>query len=207
MSESKTQSQVPQSLEPKAGRVPVPLWAVTLVGIFTFVGIARLVDHGGAFDPNVYGSFSDFAQVDRKHPKAPEPWWRPIGRKVYSANCASCHQANGGGTPGLFPPLAASDWVLAEGTDRLQRILFNGMIGPVKVSGAEYNGNMPAWNALSDQEIAAVISYIRNQWGNKGSEVTPEEIAAIRKKYSGRDQWKADDLMAIPLTQPAAKSP
>lgn len=201
MSESKSNSEVQQPREPKAGRFPTPLWAVTLVGLFTFVGIARLVDHGGAFDPNVYGSYKNFTKVSEVHPPPNIPIEIINGKKVFSKNCAACHQASGQGLVPLFPPLAGSDWVDVEGHSRLIRIVLHGLQGPIKVSGKDYNNNMVPWkDSLSDEEIANVLSYIRNDWGNKGSLVKPEEVKEIRAKESGKSsQWTEAELLAIPL--------
>ena len=201
MSESKSNSPSEQRREPKAGRVPVPLWAVTLVGLFTFVGIARLVDSGGAFDPNVYGPFKDLAKVQIAHPPPNIPPIIIEGKKLFAKNCAACHQANGQGSPPLFPPVAGSDWVNVEGHGRLIRIVLHGLQGPITVNGKEYNNNMLAWkDMMNDQEVAAVVSYIRNDWGNKGTLVTPEEVKEIRAKESGKsEQWTAAELLAIPL--------
>ena len=172
MSESQSNLKVSQSLEPKAGRMPVPLWAVTLVGLFTFVGIARLVNSGGAFDPNIYARYSDFKEVDDQHPKAPEPSWRPIGRKVYGANCAACHQANGKGA-GPIKPLDGSPVVLDADKNKQIHAVLNG----------QNNGAMPAWKQLSDTDIAAVISYTKNNWSNKtGQLVQPADVLAQRGK-------------------------
>ncbi len=201
MSDSKTNSEVQQSREPKVGHIPTPLWAVTLLGLFAFVGISRLVDSGGAFDPNVYGSYQDFAKVEIAHPPANIPPELIKGKQVFGKNCAACHQASGQGLAPLFPPLAGSDWVNADGHARIIRIVLNGLQGPIKVSGKDYNNNMVPWkDSLKDDEIANVLSYVRNTWGNKGSLVTPEEVKAIRAKEAGKsEQWTAADLLAIPL--------
>jgi mono/diheme cytochrome c family protein len=201
MSESKSISPNPQGREPKAGEAPLPLWAVTLVGVFAFVGIARLVETAGGFDPNVNGPYTDLAKVQTVHPPPNIPAIVIEGKKLFAKNCASCHQANGLGLPPLFPPVAGSDWVTVEGSGRLVRIVLHGLQGPITVNGKEYNNNMIAWkDSMSDQEVAAVVSYIRNDWGNKGSLVSAEEVKEIRAKESGRtEQWTAAELLAIPL--------
>ena len=111
------------------------------------------------------------------------------GSVVYAGNCASCHQANGMGLAGVFPPLADSRWVL-EDDERLVQILLHGVQGEMVVRGETYNGVMPAFPQLSDAELAAVLTYIRKSWGNAGSPVTAEQIAAGRERFPGRGAWQ-----------------
>jgi mono/diheme cytochrome c family protein len=116
------------------------------------------------------------------------------GSQLYSARCATCHQANGQGVTGVFPPLDGTDWVTGD-KGRLIRILLHGMVGEMEVKGEVYNGNMPAWSMLSDAEIAAVTTHERQSWGNDASEITAEEVAAVREATQGRSQpWTAEEL-------------
>lgn len=105
------------------------------------------------------------------------------GKKVYSANCFMCHGANGEGVPGVFPPLAKSDYLkkLADGSNReaLIAIPLNGLSGPINVNGTEYNGVMPPL-AMLDPEVAAVLTYITNSFGNTAKTVTPDEVKRAR---------------------------
>jgi len=119
-----------------------------------------------------------------------------LGGRVYN-NCVACHQRDGQGVAGQFPPLAGSGWV--EGDPRLlARILLQGMQGPVEVLGEQYNGQMPGWAHLSDQQIAAVLTYTRQSWDNYASEVSPELIASVRQEVGPRrEAWTADELKAL----------
>lgn len=111
----------------------------------------------------------------------PAPGGAGAGAQVYSTNCAGCHGANGQGQPGVFPPLAGSEIVNGDPKKVIQ-IVANGLTGNVTVKGQSYSGQMPAWKGqLSNQQIADVITYIRNAWGNKGSAVTPADVAAAAK--------------------------
>lgn len=102
------------------------------------------------------------------------------GEKVYTTNCSSCHQANGKGQPGVFPPLAGNAVVTGPAT-AVVAIVKNGKSGPITVSGTKYNGQMPAWKGtLSDSDIASVVTYIRSAWGNKGSAVTAAQVTAVK---------------------------
>ncbi len=107
------------------------------------------------------------------------------GAQVFTGKCAACHQASGLGLPGVFPPLAASDWV--TGSDkRLVQILLHGIQGPIAVAGTTYNGLMPPWKMLSDAEIAAVATYIRGAFGNGAAAVTADLVASERVATASR---------------------
>lgn len=117
------------------------------------------------------------------------------GRRIYNNRCQACHQADGQGIAGQFPPLVESEWVTGD-KGRLIRILLHGMEGPMEVLGEEYNGVMPGWQRqLDDAEIAAVLTHIRGEWGNSAAEITAEQVAALRESESGRtNAWSADEL-------------
>ncbi|HEX7021545.1 MAG TPA: cytochrome c [Trueperaceae bacterium] len=102
------------------------------------------------------------------------------GEDFFNQNCAACHQATGQGIPGAFPPLAGHvpDLLSAEGGhDYVVRVLLYGLQGPITVNGKTYNGAMPAWGHLTDDQIAAVLGYVATAWGNK--EKLPEDFQAI----------------------------
>lgn len=101
------------------------------------------------------------------------------GQVAYAANCAACHQANGNGLPGAFPPLAQSDFLLADKT-RAIRIVLEGLSGPIVVNGAAYDGVMPAQYHLGDDTIADILTYVMGAWSNQGPEVTAADVAEIR---------------------------
>jgi nitrite reductase (NO-forming) len=101
-----------------------------------------------------------------------------LGEVVYTANCAACHQSAGIGVAQAFPPLAKSDFLNADKA-RAIKVVTGGLQGRVTVNGHEFNGVMPAWN-LSDEDIANVLTYVYNNWGNAGLEVTPDEVKKNR---------------------------
>jgi mono/diheme cytochrome c family protein len=102
------------------------------------------------------------------------------GATIYNANCASCHQMNGKGSAGSFPPLAGNSTVTGP-ADKVIHIVKNGLTGSIKVNGTTYNGMMPAWkSSLSNADIAAVITYIRSSWGNHASAVTEKQVLATK---------------------------
>ena len=103
------------------------------------------------------------------------------GEKIYATYCGPCHQRNGKGAVGRFPPLAESSWVSGN-TTRLIAVVLKGLQGNIEVNGTGYNGVMPQQNFLTDGETAEVLTYIRQNFGNKGSAVTTEEVKALRNK-------------------------
>lgn len=117
------------------------------------------------------------------------------GKEIYSTRCQTCHQANGQGVPGVFPPLDGSEWVVGD-KGRLIRIILNGVTGEIEVNGQTYSGSMPPWGTfLNDEEVAQLSTFIRSSWSNDTTAVAPDEVAAVRKATEDRKQpWKADEL-------------
>jgi mono/diheme cytochrome c family protein len=103
------------------------------------------------------------------------------GKKVYEATCLACHQANGGGVPDLNPPLKKTKWVLGDKTT-LIKVVLNGMDEEVEINGKYYENTMPPQSTLKDEQIADVLTYIRNSFGNKADAVTPEDVKKARAK-------------------------
>lgn len=103
------------------------------------------------------------------------------GKTTYESQCASCHMPQGEGIPGVFPPLAKSDFL--KDKNRLVKSVLLGMRGPVTVNGTEYNGEMPPVK-LTDQEASDILNYIRNSWGNKAAPILPAEIKPALKAES-----------------------
>jgi nitrite reductase (NO-forming) len=102
------------------------------------------------------------------------------GEALYTNYCSFCHQPTGVGIANAFPPLAKSDYLMAD-TKRAIDIVKNGKQGEITVNGQKYNGVMPP-QALTDEQVADVLNYVRNTWGNKGKIVTLEEVKAVAKK-------------------------
>ncbi|KAF1716234.1 nitrite reductase, copper-containing [Pseudoxanthomonas yeongjuensis] len=102
------------------------------------------------------------------------------GKELFNGTCATCHQPNGEGMPGVFPPLAKSDYIAAD-RKRLTSVMLHGLQGPVTVNGKEYNSIMPPMSQLTDDEVAQLATYVLNSWGNPGGHVTKAEAAEARK--------------------------
>ena len=102
------------------------------------------------------------------------------GEQVYQVNCVACHMDNGEGVPGAFPPLAKSDFLMTDDKKGIIQML-HGASGEITVNGVKYTGGvMPPQTHLSDDEIADVLNYIRNSWGNKAKRITPAQVKAQR---------------------------
>ena len=204
MSDSKKKtngSALKENAEPSVKSERSPVWVFVLAGVLMFLGMGFLAEQAGGFHKDVYEPFYSYDVVKRSQfkPGGDSPIER--GKKVYEGKgCIACHQGSGMGLPGQFPPLAGSDWVKAEGHERLVRLVLHGVAGPITVSGQAFNGAMPPWKGtLTDKEIADVVSYIRNAWGNKGSTVTEAQVKAISDKEGARSTaWSPDELMAMP---------
>jgi len=126
------------------------------------------------------------------------------GQTVYMQVCFACHQPTGLGLPGMFPPLAGSDWVAAKNPDRMIRMVLHGLTGPVTINGKPFATPAPLMPpqgaALSDTQIADVLTYVRDAYGNKASAVTPEQVAAIREAEKTRTaMWTEAELQKIPV--------
>jgi len=123
------------------------------------------------------------------------------GEAICASNCIACHQANGQGLSGAFPPLAGSEWVTGS-ADRPIAVVLHGLQGPITVAGKKYNGVMMAGGtagAMDDQQIADVLSYVRSSWGNTASAVTAADVARVRAAYASRTSaWTAAELQALP---------
>ena len=103
------------------------------------------------------------------------------GKKVYGTYCISCHQADGGGVPGLNPPLQKTSWVLGSKT-KLITVILKGMNTHEEIEGEEYTNVMAPYNFLKDQEISDLLTYVRNSFGNKATAVTVGDVKLVRAK-------------------------
>jgi cytochrome c oxidase cbb3-type subunit 2 len=122
------------------------------------------------------------------------------GRAVYGSLCGLCHGNDGLGKPGQVPPLAGSEWVNSKEVQRLARISLAGLNGQIQAEGKDWNLSMPAMGAaLSDADLAAVLSFIRQSWGNQAGAVTADDVTAVRAAIGARPQpMTSDQLKSIP---------
>ena len=101
------------------------------------------------------------------------------GRLLFAGTCSTCHQPNGEGLPGVFPPLAKSDFIAAE-PKRVANIMLHGLHGKVTVNGKDYDSVMPPMSQLTDDEVANIGTYVLNSWGNPGGEITRDDAKKAR---------------------------
>ena len=194
-------SNLPQELEPTAGSARAPVWLFVLVAMLAFWGMGFLDNHGGGFNAQVYRPYKSPKELEDDQPRSGNDAFRK-GQKVFETYCQVCHQSTGLGAPGQFPPLAGSEWVLAKEPGRVIRIVLNGLQGPVTVKDLAFDSaSMIPWrDQLSDDEIAAVLTFIRSnkEWGNEALPVTAEQVKAVREKTSSRSaQWFVVDLLKV----------
>lgn len=203
---SQDNQKTEKASSPSIGRMAVPVW-ILMVGLLLGYRGCIYVDSSSAgmsFSSDIYGPYHSQQEIEQLLPKSGDEDWIRKGKNVYGTYCAACHQTGGGGSPGQFPPLANSDWVIAEGPNRIIRIALYGVAGPITVSGQPFNSQMPPFGSptMSDDQVAQVVSYIRNSkdWGHpEVGIVTAEQVTAIREAEGERPQWKAADLLGIPL--------
>jgi len=159
-----------------------------------------LDSHGGWFNSKVYAPFDSAERLESFQPQSGAAAAAAQGKRVYEQICGICHGNDGAGKPGQAPPLAGSEWVLAKGDNRLVHIPLEGLSGTLMVKGKEWNLNMAAMGiALSDSDLAAVLTYMRTSWGNKAGEVTAEDVKKIRDAIGGHPQpMTGDQLTKMP---------
>jgi mono/diheme cytochrome c family protein len=192
--------------EPRVGLEPLSMWLIVVYGLAVFFGGAYLGRYSGNFSgdgldpmgepPMTKKSAAGPGGAEQQAALSP----RDRGKKIYAANCQTCHQANGLGVPGQYPPLAGSEFTTG-GSRRPAMVVLKGLQGPVTVKGQKFGSAvMQPWDkTLTDQKIADVLTYERSDWGNNASPVTAEQIAALRKELANHpDSFTEHDLMAIP---------
>lgn len=189
-----------ESADPDEAYDPGPKWFYAMAIVALAIGGFYLGRHMGAFgtvahigylEPNAAAQLATAAKPGGAAPAV-------SGASIYASKCASCHQADGKGLPGAFPPLLGSPYVLGDASLPV-RIVLHGLTGPITVEGQIYNGVMPAWaDQLNDAEIAGVVSYIRGGLGaNHAAPVTPETVAELRKQTAARTTpWTVPELEA-----------
>jgi mono/diheme cytochrome c family protein len=166
--------------EPKEGPRPLPIaFLVFFASVAVFSGV-YLVRHRG--EDLAFGG-------DQRSPQRVVST-KPTPELVFQKNCASCHQSNGLGVAGAFPPLAGSPWVTSDRETPI-RVILLGLTGPIEVKGATYQGAMPAFkDVLSDADIALAATHARTSFGNTSSPITADDVAKVRASLQGRaDSW------------------
>ncbi len=182
--------------QPKEGFSKIPIVILFVVGALVFWAGIYMANNSANFRADVY----DPKWKPSADGNETAQTWDPIkrGKKLFKSNCAACHQMNGQGVPGVFPPLADSPWVVGS-DERLVKILLRGLKGPIDVKGSTYNGNMPSYgeNGINwkDRDIEAVATYVRHAWNNEAPAVSPETVASVREAIKTKSgAWSASEL-------------
>lgn len=102
------------------------------------------------------------------------------GKTLYNGTCSVCHGDSGAGMPGVFPPLAKSDWIAGHSADDMIAVVLNGLSGPVKVNGEDYNSVMPPMSQLTDDEVANILTYVRQDMNGNAAAISKEDVAKVR---------------------------
>jgi mono/diheme cytochrome c family protein len=182
--------------EPEEGKNPMPWFVLLLTALLLAFGVVYIATS----KIDTVAAWGDGRTLAELQGAAPAAAGAAVdGAALYASRCAACHQATGAGLPGVFPPLAGSEWVL--GKDRtVAAIVLHGINGPLTVKGKTYSGAMPAFkDQLQDAEIAALLSHLRSQWGNQAAAVSAETVAAVRKETEARTEPFKGDAELAPL--------
>lgn len=180
-----------------------------LILLFVFSGLifyagTYLNEYAGGYSATVFDEHGSVASETAAAPKM-DPL--VLGQRSYEQTCIACHQLTGQGIEGIYPPLVASDWVTGS-PDRVIRVLLHGLKGPITVNGKQYGAAaMPPFGRVAgggynwnEERIAAVLTYIRQSWGNAADAITPEQVAAVlAQEGTNRKEWTAEEL--APFTQ------
>ncbi|MBN8587852.1 MAG: cytochrome c [Rhodothermia bacterium] len=118
----------------------------------------------------------------------------PVGMLLYEKQCASCHQSDGEGVVRTFPPLKNSPTVIGS-HGRLIRMALHGLEGELTAGGEIYRGTCPPWGHLNDEDIADILTYIRQHWGNQAAPVPADDVKMVRLFYRDRiTPWTPEEL-------------
>ena len=175
--------------EPRDGVRPTPVAFLICCLLFTMWGGYYMGANAGDWTGDGLAEHANQAAAGPAAPQNP----MVLGAEIYNA-CTQCHQADGKGLAGQFPPLAGSEFVTGDDR-RLGAILLNGINGDFHVNGQLYNSQMPAWkDNYNDEELAAVATYIRSSFGNKAGPVEKSLVEAVRKQVGAAGAWSEAGL-------------
>lgn len=191
--------------EPEDKYRPIPVWLVLVFFGLLMWGGWYLGNYNAGWRMDIYdaapglGRGGSAGSVEREQPQM-DPV--ELGKRIY-VNCRACHQSNGQGVEGNYPPLDGSEWV-AGPPETLVRIVLDGLQGPVEVAGQTYDSEMPGWrSSLDDRQVAAVLTYVRQAWSNDYGPVAAERVGRIREQTAGRGAfWTAAALRAAEQASP-----
>jgi mono/diheme cytochrome c family protein len=200
MSEDTKSITAPLNAERAAGGSGLLMGMILLTFVLMFLGAVYFDRHSGWFSRQVYSPYGSTEQLAAAQPKSGAAAAAAQGKRVYDTVCGICHGIDGMGKPGQAPALASSEWVNTKGFHRLALIPLAGLNGPMQVGGKDWSMAMaPMGAALSDTDLAAVLTYIRNSWGNQAGAVTAADIKPIRASLGVRPQpLSGEQLKTMP---------
>ena len=186
---------------PTQGFLIAPLIFVFMFGCLIFVCSIQLAHSTNGFEIHPPQEIVELSDEERESQRLERKY--DSGKKIFSLRCASCHQSNGLGIATQYPPLAGSEWVSANPA-LITKIILKGLKGEITVKGEKY-GTSAAVNMaavpIDDREIANVVTYVRQAWGNDYGEMTTDEVATIRSDtVDQKDQWIGEVLHSIYLS-------
>lgn len=174
-----------ENSDPHEQSNPIPWFVIMLVIALMSFGVIYIA-RSELNQPPQYGDGRTTDELSGKAVASGGAAGAASGKELYAARCAACHQAEGQGLPGVFPPLAGSEWVNGK-EQTLAAIVLNGVVGPLTVKGSTYNGAMPNFaEQLNDDEIAAVLTFLRTQLGNQAAPVSANLVKTVREQTTGR---------------------
>lgn len=197
---TKKQTRNSENADPHELNNPVPRVLLGLIAALIVWAIYYIF----ASSPNSVATLGDQRNPSTLVAQSPAEGGAINGKQLFTAACQACHQATGQGLPGVFPPLAGADWVTGD-PEVLAKIVLHGMTGPITVSGTTYNGAMPAFEAqFNDAELAAVLTFIRGEWGNASPAVDASLVEAVRKATANQTQpWAGEEELMKQASGPA----
>jgi mono/diheme cytochrome c family protein len=176
------------------------VFLIILFFVLLYWGMVYFDQNGAWFSPAVYAPYKNYAELELYQPST-AGGDVARGRQLYENVCALCHNPDGMGKPNQAPALAGSEWVVGSPA-RLIRIPLYGLGGPITVKGQQmtFPSSMPAMGAaMPDEDLAAVLSYMRQAWGNKAEPITADQIKAVRTEVGNRTQpFTPEDLLQVP---------
>lgn len=188
--------QARENPEPQEGTSPVPWFVIGLTAALLVFGVVYIA-RSGLTTSSQWGDGRSSAELQGAAPAAAGA--AVDGAAVFAARCVACHQASGAGLPGVFPPLAGSEWVLGKAST-LAALVLHGASGPLTVKGGRYDGAMPAFGAqMNDAELAAVLTHIRSSWGNGAAPVDAATVAGVRQDTAARSEPFKGDAELLPM--------
>jgi len=177
--------------EPEEGFEPTPLWVWAISVLLLFAMGYYLGKFGGTFGTIAH-------EVEQPQTLAESELKNDVkGDMVYAGVCQACHQIDGKGVVGKYPPLSGSEWLLHDDLTPARIVLF-GLEGSISVKGMGFNNKMPQfYDKLSNEEIAAAISFARSSFGNKAAPVSPVQVDSMRRSHNGSGPWSSLELESL----------